>query len=511
LRKDVTDRLSGWLNVKNLFRGAQEGIYNAQILSSVDDMTKSARGRALLSLLDSLIAGQYDDYNTLLAASRNFEATKEQEINALQSNIATKDATIASLSTAVARANNGGGDSASLPNPTAFNGQERDAVKRTTQFRTWRTKIVARWHNSPVKFADEYSKITYAASLLEGTAFTAVTRGLEKVNQNPTDSTDWPWKTGAEFIAHLAARYETMDIAATAEIKLRNLTQAGKFSNYTDFLTEFTNLADECGRDDAARVRDFREKINDSLRAAVAVQIAQPAPDRWNEWVTMVSKLAVNLEGEKHRGRMYDGNNNNRAGNNNNEAPGEPMDMDAIRMNKIQVPRQEHNRRAAENLCFNCGWRGHIAKECRNPTNPGRGSGGNSARGGRGGRQYSQQRGGNSGYNNATYGQGNSGHGQQNYQQFGIPNNYSFQQGNQSGYQQAQQLNRHGLARGGAGGRQFRFNIVNVPQPGRVLGEEGSDNYTDDGSQAYSSQPHDQQSSYSYGNDGEACEGSGKA
>ncbi|KAK3896426.1 hypothetical protein C8A05DRAFT_40042, partial [Staphylotrichum tortipilum] len=72
-----------------------------------------------------------------------------------------------------------------MPHPTAFTGDEKDTAKRTSQFRTWQTRITARWLTRPKEFDSEDKKILYAAALLEGTAAGGVFAGIEKITSNP--------------------------------------------------------------------------------------------------------------------------------------------------------------------------------------------------------------------------------------------------------------------------------------------------------------------------------------
>jgi hypothetical protein len=49
-----------------------------------------------------------------------------------------------------------------------------------------------------------------------------------------------------EFMAYLAPKYATLDLAADAENKLRILAQKDDFAAFIGFLTEFANLTDIC-------------------------------------------------------------------------------------------------------------------------------------------------------------------------------------------------------------------------------------------------------------------------
>jgi hypothetical protein len=69
---------------------------------------------------------------------------------------------------------------------------------------------------------------------------------FEKITSNLENSAMCRWHSGTEFLAHLTKKFATFDLATDVEYKLRKLLQDGKYSIYTDFLTEFTNLTDIC-------------------------------------------------------------------------------------------------------------------------------------------------------------------------------------------------------------------------------------------------------------------------
>ena len=99
---------------------------------------------------------------------------------------------------------------------------------------------------------------------------------LEKITSNLENPAAWRWQSGTEFLAHLTKKFATLDLAADAENKLRKLVQEGKYSIFTDFLTEFTNLTDVCNWDDASHVRVLKERISVDLKKLVACQVTQP-------------------------------------------------------------------------------------------------------------------------------------------------------------------------------------------------------------------------------------------
>jgi hypothetical protein len=52
---------------------------------------------------------------------------------------------------------------------------------------------------------------------------------------------------------------------------MAGLRQKGNYSNFTDFLTEFSNNADILGWDKISRVRELRNKVNQDLSNTMVV------------------------------------------------------------------------------------------------------------------------------------------------------------------------------------------------------------------------------------------------
>ncbi|KAK4095679.1 hypothetical protein N658DRAFT_511863 [Parathielavia hyrcaniae] len=294
-----------------------------------------------------------------------------------------------------------------MQHPDKFSGDETNSTKRTMAFNNWNNQVQARWNMRPQEFNSEKKKLLYAATLLTGSAATGVAKVIEKINASPNDDTNWPYKTGLGLLDHLAGKYATMDLAAAAENTLTDLKQAGRYANFIDFLTEFTTQTDIAGWDDASKVRGMKARLTEELTKAIAVQIPHPAKDDWLGWTRMVSQLAVNAEAEKIQRRSNGGNGGSGSNGGNSgarkEDKGDPMDIDAIKINKLTPEERAHRR--TNGLCFKCGRAGHLANAC---TSSGGNRGGGSGRGGRGGGRGGGQQN-NNGNDNANVNNGNNG------------------------------------------------------------------------------------------------------
>jgi hypothetical protein len=261
--------------------------------------------------------------------------------------------------------------------PPVFTADEKDANKRYTEYSAWRSKLAIRFVQDGPLFTTEMKKVLHVLSLLAGSAYLAVETYLHAILANPNDPDQWQWETVEDLFTDLDSRYHTLDVAADAENRLITLKQSGDFVKFHDFITEFTILADRCGRDQASRVREIRDKMSAKLRAAVAVQASLPGAADFAGWTKLLRSLATNIEGEDFRNKVkadqkaQNGHRKPDGGQKHAAAHGDPMDLSQVRVNRISD--EEMSYRLQNNLCKRCGEAGHYAVNC---TTSGRGRGG---------------------------------------------------------------------------------------------------------------------------------------
>jgi hypothetical protein len=256
--------------------------------------------------------------------------------------------------------------------PTAFDASEKDAIKRNTEYENWRSKILIRWAQDSHEFTDELKKVLHIASLLTGSAWQSVQKGVTTILDNPTDQGKWTWAAGTDLLAALDRTYRNFDVAAEADKRLTLLSQKDEYSVFTDFITEFVTLCDRAEIDDATRVRYLREKINARIRKATVMQNPQPDRADWPGWLKLVSSLAKNIEHDEfqakahqHHGNKHNNNNGPSTSNNNNAPPKrdpDAMDLSTARVGRVSPAEMQY--RLDNGLCKRCGGQGHIAINC---------------------------------------------------------------------------------------------------------------------------------------------------
>ncbi|KAL2114806.1 hypothetical protein VTJ04DRAFT_2108 [Mycothermus thermophilus] len=262
--------------------------------------------------------------------------------------------------------------SAIIPNPAPFDGEEKSTAKRAELFETWSQNVRTHWALRPAEFHEEHKKILFAALMLKGAAAAAVQNGLNTIHKHPNEPGLWKWKSGEEFLGHLATHYATIDLKANANRRFNELKQAGKFAGFHDFLAEFSILADRCEMDDSTKVRALYEKMSPKLRDALTSIIDLSHSDSFEKWATVAGKVATNLENAASVQKLapaggYNNVGSGAAANTNPDA----MEIDAIRVKGLNsamehLPKEELERRMQNGLCLNCGQLGHAARSCRN-------------------------------------------------------------------------------------------------------------------------------------------------
>jgi Zinc knuckle len=348
---------------------------------------------ALFTTIEKAIIEQSDEIKSSLQQLEELEsqaAVLQDQVNQLDADLNTANAVTTALQNTHVTADR---KTSLAKDPDTFSGEGTDTVKRHTEYMTWRSKIQIRWTQDSHEFPSELRKILHVMGLLSDSAYLAVKAETDKVLANPSDQTAWKWQTGQELLDHLDTKYGTFDLVAEALRKFGELEQADKFASFTDFITEFSILADRATLDNATKVRSLNDKVSGKIRRALVNQAVKPDRTDWDAWVKLVQALAENIADDEHRQKLRNKNNTNHShnassGSQNQQTGrtvsqgGSAMDLDGVSI--ARVSHEEMAFRMANGLCKRCGKPGHIAVNCPLRDGRGRGRGGRLASSGRG-------------------------------------------------------------------------------------------------------------------------------
>lgn len=327
----------------NLQATSSSGVNTPSQPSTVANDGALQREAQLQAQIDSLSAANHILNNSLTAANHTLTLT----------------AATPSVSTLNSSSRPRGED------PDKFSGEEKDTFKRHTAYLVWKGKIQDKWLQNPTYYATEMSKLLHARGLLTGSAFLSTGASTQTLHDNPNDSSKWKWPTAKAFLEWLDAKYIVSSITSMATAKLQAHKMEGKFNAFPDFLTEFTNLADQANMADEMRVHYLRSKLPKNLSDAIDGQLKRPSPTDWAGWAEMCTTLWTNRESSR---QLYatSGQQHHFSGPNSAPPPpaGDPMDLDRMNLRRVQVTPLEKAYREENGLCRRCGGIGHRAKDC---------------------------------------------------------------------------------------------------------------------------------------------------
>lgn len=310
--------------------------------------------------------------------------------------------------------------------PQPFSGEEKDVAKRQQEFITLLSQAKRCWATDSAVFHNDFLKIQHFAGLLTGDAMELHLDAFATVTDNPRDPSKWFWKetiiidpdTGPRTITpvttccnHLAKQYITLDLAMIAGRAFDNCYMNSRA--FQNFSAELRLLGSKCGKTPEQMVEALRMRVSEELSGQVTVQATRPGKTDYDGWVVLYQTLYNNLEEQKHinklRSRKPAAQQQNKPGQNNNSstnnkqsqhqhhnqvaqtsAPsGDPMDLSRVQL--------------AADECAYCHQKGHWRNECPErianancydgmpALNTGRGRGGASTGGHRGGYDNSKR------------------------------------------------------------------------------------------------------------------------
>ena len=231
-----------------------------------------------------------------------------------------------------------------------------------SQLRTW--LVQCNMYFGATRVTSDTDRIAYTKSLLRDAAAKWMTPCAE--GSRPETWTNWDG-----FVDALKGQCADVEAENSARTKIERMNQASK--TFTDYWNEFRLTATEANYDDKTMQR---------LLLRGASRIIQDAWAQDNRMVDNVDDLAgwaiekenrinfvksLQKSGTTTRTDNTPRNPNGTypPANNNNQDYGDPRDLDATRRQpRLNISREEFQRRMRERLCLKCGKPGHQISEC---------------------------------------------------------------------------------------------------------------------------------------------------
>ena len=216
-------------------------------------------------------------------------------------------------------------------------------------------------------------KIAYTKSLLRDAAAKWITRYAEGSGQEA-------WTTWDGFVDALKRQFADVDAENTSRTKIESMTQGIK--TFTDYWNEFRLTTTETNYDDKTMQRLLLRGSNrvildawaqDNRQVVDVDDLAQWAIEKENR-INFVKSLHKKPTTSQTDNTPRNPDGTYRPINSNNQNQGEPMELDATRRRpRLNISREEFQRRMREQLCLKCGKPGHRAAGCTitpKPFNP---------------------------------------------------------------------------------------------------------------------------------------------
>ena len=272
-----------------------------------------------------------------------------------------------------------------VSNPEPFFGDQE-------KFQDFVQQLHLVFNSDPTRYLGTQAKLSYAASYLRGAAKKWFTPHVDEITGVIS------FATFEIFIVALKATFDDPDPDATAQRKLRELTQGSDTA--ATYHSKFITVLGKLNVTDTSRIAAFRHGLNEPIKDLL---VGKQVPDVFDEFVQFCIRLDNDFRARQKEKKFSSSNSSFRPVHpsdrmnlsRSNKPPSQffknrtfgaashfppmtqnpstatgthsgPMDLSAGRRGPLTDSEKAH--RHANNLCLYCGKPGHFASDCRHPS-----------------------------------------------------------------------------------------------------------------------------------------------
>jgi hypothetical protein len=229
---------------------------------------------------------------------------------------------------------------------------------------------------NPDKFTTNDAMSLWASSYLRGEALKWIEPFLSdyfEKSQNPSmmmSTTMVIFGSFEGFRSEIRRVFGDIDVVRTAERKLFNLRQNGSVINYA---TEFRKYGNVTNWGAEALLSHYQRGLKDNIKREL---YRRDPIDNMNDLIEETIRIdnrdyefrremrfSSNPPADRHY-RRNEGRKRYSKQHTREETYGDPMELDAM-SSRNNLSQEEKNRRREQKLCFECGFPGHQARDCR--------------------------------------------------------------------------------------------------------------------------------------------------